>query len=204
MHIPLFPLGNPLFPDGVMHLQIFEVRYLDMIKKSIANETPFGVVPLLSGREVRTPESGEVLAAAGTLARIDEWAAPMAGLMQLRCSGTQRFRLTSTEQGKFGLWMGEAELIEPEEIITTIPGSLMPTVNALGKLIADMQHRGVPVSQMPIGAPYRLDEAGWVANRWCELLPLPVPESQALLLEADPVIRLQNVQAFMNERGLLS
>lgn len=203
MLIPLFPLGNPLFPDGVMHLQIFEVRYLDMIKKSIANDTPFGVVPLLSGREVRTPESGEVLASAGTLARIDEWAAPMAGLMQLRCSGTQRFRLTSTEQGKFGLWMGEAELIDAEPV-APVPEPLMPTVNALGKLIADMQHRGVPGSQMPIGAPYRLDEAGWVANRWCELLPLPVQESQALLLESDPVARLEQVQTFMNDRGLLS
>ena len=31
--IPLFPLGTVLFPDGVLPLQIFEVRYLDMIGK---------------------------------------------------------------------------------------------------------------------------------------------------------------------------
>jgi Lon protease-like protein len=28
---PLFPLSTVLFPDGVLPLQIFEVRYLDMI-----------------------------------------------------------------------------------------------------------------------------------------------------------------------------
>ena len=29
--LPLFPLGAVLFPDGVLTLRIFEVRYLDMI-----------------------------------------------------------------------------------------------------------------------------------------------------------------------------
>ena len=29
--LPLFPLGTVLFPDGLLPLQIFEVRYLDMI-----------------------------------------------------------------------------------------------------------------------------------------------------------------------------
>jgi Lon protease-like protein len=29
--LPLFPLGAVLYPDGLLPLQIFEVRYLDMI-----------------------------------------------------------------------------------------------------------------------------------------------------------------------------
>ena len=33
--IPLFPLSNALFPAGVLHLRIFEVRYLDMIRRCI-------------------------------------------------------------------------------------------------------------------------------------------------------------------------
>ncbi|MDG1109787.1 MAG: peptidase S16, partial [Burkholderiaceae bacterium] len=31
--IPLFPLSSVLFPEGTLHLQIFEVRYLDLIKR---------------------------------------------------------------------------------------------------------------------------------------------------------------------------
>ncbi|MCH1998346.1 LON peptidase substrate-binding domain-containing protein, partial [Achromobacter xylosoxidans] len=75
--IPLFPLSNALFPAGVLHLRIFEVRYLDMIRRCIADGTEFGVVALLAGNEVRSPEGQEVLADVGTLARIDAWDAPM-------------------------------------------------------------------------------------------------------------------------------
>jgi uncharacterized protein len=25
---------------------------------------------------------------------------------------------------------------------------------------------------LPFAEPFRLDDAGWVANRWCELLPI--------------------------------
>ena len=31
--VPLFPLGTVLYPGGFLPLQIFEVRYLDMIGK---------------------------------------------------------------------------------------------------------------------------------------------------------------------------
>ena len=31
--LPLFPLGTVLYPGGYLPLQIFEVRYLDMIGK---------------------------------------------------------------------------------------------------------------------------------------------------------------------------
>ena len=42
--LPLFPLTTMLFPDGLLPLQIFELRYLNMVKKCIADGTEFGVV----------------------------------------------------------------------------------------------------------------------------------------------------------------
>ena len=39
--MPLFPLSTVLFPDGVLPLQVFEVRYLDMISRCIVDGTPF-------------------------------------------------------------------------------------------------------------------------------------------------------------------
>jgi Lon protease-like protein len=51
--LPLFPLGTVLYPDGLLPLQIFEVRYLDMIGKCHKHGTPFGVVSLTEGTEVR-------------------------------------------------------------------------------------------------------------------------------------------------------
>ncbi len=120
--IPLFPLSNALFPAGVLHLRIFEVRYLDMIRRCIADGTEFGVVALLAGNEVRSPEGQEVLADVGTLARIDAWDAPMPALLQLRCVGTSRFRLVSSQLAKYGLWMGEIEPI-PDDPPLPVPAA---------------------------------------------------------------------------------
>ena len=95
--IPLFPLNTVLYPDGYLPLQIFEVRYLDMIRKCITGEQPFGVVQLLDGTEVRKPGQEETLAQVGTLAKVVDWAAPLSGLLQIKCMGTRRFQMVSSE-----------------------------------------------------------------------------------------------------------
>jgi hypothetical protein len=200
--IPLFPLGNALFPDGVLHLRIFEVRYLDMIGKCVADGTCFGVVPLLQGSEVRTPEGHETLACAGTLARIEESNTPMPGLMQIVCTGASRFRLLSSSQGRYGLWTGEIEPILADAPME-IPPALQPSANALGALIADLQRSGTPRHLMPMAPPYKLDECAWVADRWSELLPLPMDVKETLLLTPAPEERLARIQATLAEGGLL-
>lgn len=192
--IPLFPLSNALFPDGALRLRVFEVRYLDMIRRCIADGSPFGVVVLYAGSEVRTPEGRETLAPVGTLARIVSWHAPMPALLELACTGTQLFRLVSTRQAKYGLWMGEAELL-PQDPAVALPAQLQPSADALGRLIASMQQHGVPPQEMPLAPPFRLDECGWVANRWAEILPLAPIEKARLLALDDPAERLRQVQA---------
>jgi len=201
--IPLFPLQTTLFPGGRLPLRIFEVRYLDLIKKCIADGTQFGVVALLSGGEVRTPQGGEVLAGHGTMARIDAWEAPMPGLLHVQCSGTTRFALASSAVGKYGLWHGEAaELAEDQH--APIPAALQAAANRLGSLITELQKNRVPAEEMSIPRPYRLDECGWVANRWGELLPLPVAEKQLLLAMDDPTARLAWVHNYLSAKNLLS
>jgi Lon protease-like protein len=200
--IPLFPLSHVLFPAGVMHLRIFEVRYLDMIKKCIANGTEFGVVALLSGQEIRTPTGHETFVTTGTMARIDQWAAPMPAVFTLVCSGTTRFELGSAQKSRYGLWLGEASPIAPDAI-RAVPEDLQACADALGKLIAELQHKGIPVAEMPIAPPFRLDESGWVADRWSELLPIAAEKKAALLAVRDPIMRLEQVFDMLTDRGLL-
>lgn len=201
--LPLFPLGTVLCPAGVLTLQIFEVRYLEMIRQCITNDTGFGVVGLTQGSEVRTPEGGESFVQVGTIAQIVQSESPMPALMHIRCTGTQRFRLHQSRQGKYGLWLGELERLA-DDPVTAIPAALQDTANALGRLIAGWQKDGVAATAMPLDPPYRLDEAGWVANRWCELLPMPIGDKAGLLAENDPVERLQGVRDVLAQRGLLS
>ncbi len=200
---PLFPLNTVLFPDGRLGLQVFEVRYLDMIKKCIAGGEEFGVVVLAQGEEVRKPGQQEAIATIGTLARIVDWTAPLPGLMHVTCLGTRRFRIASAEQLKHGLWMADIACM-PDDMTVPVPGEQQDVANALGTLIRSLQQRGVSEAQMPMGLPYRLDESGWVANRWCELLELDLPQKQLLLAQDNPVLRLELVQDALADSGYLT
>ncbi|WBS05464.1 LON peptidase substrate-binding domain-containing protein [Pseudoduganella sp. SL102] len=200
--IPLFPLNTVLFPDGRLALQVFEVRYLDMIKRCIAGSEEFGVVALAEGEEVRKPGQHETLAPIGTLARVVDWTAPLPALMHITCLGTQRFRVLATEQLKHGLWMADIERL-PDDMAVPVPAEQQDVANALGSLIRSLQQRGVTPAQMPMGPPYRLDESGWVANRWCELLDLELPQKQLLLAQDNPVLRIELVQDALADSGYM-
>ncbi|NYE60559.1 hypothetical protein FHW58_001711 [Duganella sp. 1224] len=200
--IPLFPLKTILFPDGHLPLQVFEVRYLDLVKRCIAKGEEFGVVSLLDGSEVRVPDQHETLSACGTMARIIDWTAPLPGLLQISCIGTTRFQIKSAEQLKHGLWMAEVEEVA-EDMVVPIPSEQQDVANALGALIRSLQKKQISTANMSLAPPYRLDEAGWVANRWCELLRLDLEEKQRLLLQENPVLRLELVQDVLSENGLL-
>src|SRR3954467_1667695 len=82
--LPLFPLSAVLFPDGLLSLRVFEVRYLDMIAKCRKAGAPFGVVSLTSGSEVRQPGTQEAFAQVGTLATLEDFEQPQPGLMLVR------------------------------------------------------------------------------------------------------------------------
>ncbi|HEY7623525.1 MAG TPA: LON peptidase substrate-binding domain-containing protein [Candidatus Limnocylindria bacterium] len=50
--LPLFPLGNVLFPGALMPLHIFEPRYRLLVRRSVDGGRPFGIVLIKSGFEV--------------------------------------------------------------------------------------------------------------------------------------------------------
>ena len=207
--LPLFPLGTVLYPGGLLPLRIFEVRYLDMIGKCHKTGAPFGVVALTQGSEVRKPEDGpggdgfasEAFHNVGTLATITSFSVPQPGLMAIRCTGTQRFEVSRREKLKHGLWIADVTRLD-DDLAIPVPDDLRGTANALGKLIRTLQERGVPADQMPLEPPYRLDDCGWVANRWCELLPMPLELKQRLMELDNPLVRLELVSDILEKTGI--
>ncbi|WP_096669398.1 LON peptidase substrate-binding domain-containing protein [Polaromonas sp. AET17H-212] len=207
--LPLFPLGTVLYPGGLLPLRIFEVRYLDMIGKCHKTGAPFGVVALTQGSEVRKPEDGpggdgfasEAFHKVGTLATITSFSVPQPGLMAIRCTGTQRFEVSRREKLKHGLWIADVTRLD-DDLAIPVPEDLRGTANALGKLIRTLQERGVPADQMPLEPPYRLDDCGWVANRWCELLPMPLELKQRLMELDNPLVRLELVSDILEKTGI--
>ncbi len=199
--LPLFPLGTVLFPDGVLPLRIFEVRYLDMIGRCHKAGAPFGIVSLTQGNEVRQPGASEAFANVGTLATISDFETPRPGLMMIRANGAQRFRITSRDQLKHGLWIADVEGL-PVDMAVPIPDDLKITATALSRLIDSLQQKADAPGQLPIQGPYRLDDCGWVANRWCELLPLGVQLKQRLMELDNPLVRLELVSDVLARTGI--
>ena len=208
--LPLFPLGTVLYPGGLLPLRIFEVRYLDMVRKCHKHSAPFGVIALNRGSEVQRPAGdgapGEAFAnesfdTVGTLASITDFSAPQPGLMVIRCTGLQRFTVRRSEKLKHGLWVADVARLPPDQQVP-VPADLRQVSDALGKLIRTLQDKGIPADDLPMQPPYQLDDCGWVANRWCELLSLPLEVKQRMMVLDNPLLRLELVGDMLERNGI--
>jgi uncharacterized protein len=197
--LPLFPLQAVLFPGALLHLKVFEARYLDLVSDCMRTGTPFGVICLKHGAEAGRSNSAVRLEAVGVAARIDDIDAQTPGILHVRCSGQQRFRITGTPvMRENGLWVAHAEAVSPDTARSPGP-AMIHTVSALAEAIKKLQQH----DKVPFAAPYRLDDAGWVATRWCELLPVPLAAKQKLMELEDPVIRLSLVDGFLRDKKVV-
>lgn len=196
--IPLFPLQAVLFPGGLLSLKVFEARYLDLISASLRENKPFGVVSLRQGGEVRKPGEPVVTEAIGTLAELIDVDSAQHGILQVRCRGTQRFEVISKAQLSDGLWEAQARMLDDDEAAAPSE-ALIETVRGLANAIATLKQQGAE----PFLKPFKFDNAGWVANRWCEILPISIAAKQKLMELPDPQVRLQLVGEFLRTKGVV-
>lgn len=194
--LPLFPLQTVLFPGGLLPLKVFEARYLDLMGHCMRSGEPFGVVCMSRGAEAGDNPEGVRIERVGVLARIEDVDAEQAGILKVRCVGGSRFRLREAPaQQAHGLWVAPAELIDADAPRLPDP-ALQPTVQALQQALEALLGQDVK----PFAEPLQWRDAGWVANRWCELLPIPLAAKQRLMELEDPTIRLQLVDEFLRSR----
>jgi uncharacterized protein len=215
--LPLFPLQLVLFPGAQLALKIFEARYLDLVSNCMRQGQPFGVVCLRAGDEAGhstgaasgatanaktdtiTGKPAVQLHSVGTLAHIEELDAEQTGILRLRCVGGQRFKITGdATQRSNGLWVAPVQLLRPDPARAPGP-AVQPAVQALADAIQQL----LAHDHAPFAPPYRLEDAGWVANRWCELLPVDLDAKQKLMEMDDPLIRLSLVDGFLRDKKIV-
>jgi uncharacterized protein len=187
-NVPLFPLSNALFPKSVLVLNIFEVRYLHLMRRAQSEGIEFGVVPLAQGREVQKAGEVETLHEWGCLARLELLEEIQPAVLAVKCIGTQRFRLGAHTRGAYGLWSGEIERMV--DTPSAVPTQYQGLADRLGALIAQSQREGFE-DRLPMQPPYELENAGWVSDRWASLLPLSAEQKVELLCEFDALRRLE-------------
>ena len=200
--LPLFPLRTVLFPGAVLGLKVFEARYLDLVTDCMRTQQPFGVVCLKAGSEAAVQPGQQVVTVedVGVLAHIEEVDAEQPGILRLRCLGGRRFRIErAPEQQGNGLWVAPRVKLLADDTPRAPGPAVLQTVTALAEAIKKLKAD----ERCPFAEPFRLDDAGWVANRWCELLPVPLAAKQKLMELDDPTIRLSIVDGYLRDKKVV-
>jgi len=182
--IPLFPLSTTLMPHGLLSLQIFEQRYLDLIASCMRTGTGFGVIWLRKGREVAsqgldTPDIGDY----GTYARIVDFDQLPNGLLGITVKGGERFDVIDA-------WREPSQLVKARvEMESALPE--VPVLESWRSLVDVL--RGLEahphIQRMQLAINY--DNAWEVAYSLVQLLPFEESVKYELLgMEAiDELIR---------------
>lgn len=200
--LALFPLRTVLFPGGRLPLKVFEARYLDLVSSCMREQQPFGVVCLLQGGEVRKPGGAAVATRfepMGVLAHLVEVDAMSPGVLKVRCAGAARFQWTTLQENRDGLWQASGVTLLPDDPPLQPGKRFADAVQALQRAYAALAQR--PEADLP--DEQHFDDAGWVANRWCELLPVPLAARQQLMALTDPLQRLGLVDEFLRSKQLI-
>ena len=198
--IPLFPLGTVLFPDGVIALKIFEVRYLDMMKQCLRDKTEFGVISIINDLNSDDESPSAAFSNIGTLAQIEDFDPVQPALYITKSFGTQRFKLISSALESNGLWIGEIEPLANDPV-TPIPEEHQKAVELLDEIISVIQSEDL-LGEAPFKKPFKVNDCGWVSNRLAELLPISLAQKNHLLAQTNPRIRLDLILEIIEDDGL--
>lgn len=182
VRLPLFPLNTVLFPGGPLPLRIFETRYTDMVRRCLRERSSFGVLLIRAGAEVGTVTS---TADIGTSARIVDFYQLPDGLLGITCLGERRFRVCERSKQNDGLNLGEVEWLEGDAQMP-LPAEHHHLGQLLRKVLPEL-------SELYENVPKHFEDAGWVASRLAEILPLELSDKQTLLEMDDPLARLARV-----------
>lgn len=197
--LPLFPLGTVLFPGGLLPLQIFETRYVDMVRRCMREGSPFGVVLILDGHEARRQvrEGPPAIATIGTRARIVDFTELPNGLLGITARGEGRFRVLGTEEQADHLLLGQVT------DLADLPAADMPAESFALVDILEQLLEHPAVNQLGLEAD--LDNVGSVVGRLADLLPLDPRFKQRLLEQQDPMVCLaeleRQIQAMQEQAG---
>jgi uncharacterized protein len=189
--LALFPLNSVLFPGGLLQLKVFEARYLELITRCLDSAQPVGII---------LKQPGSPMESLGTRAELLglEATSTSTSILHVRCRGTQRFTIQSLAQASDGLWQAQVQGTEDDPLM--LPSlALIPTAEALASAMAKLKQQG----RQPFLKPFQFDSAGWVANRWCEILPISNAAKHQLLALPDPMVRLQLVGDYLRGQGVI-
>lgn len=170
--LPLFPLHTVLFPGGYLPLRIFETRYIDMVRTCLREGSPFGVVLLKQGGEVRQSDDDPTeFYELGAGALIVDTDIGSDGMLNIEAQGQGRFRVLHSWSERDGLFRAQIEWL--------------PEATLVVRSDADERLRNFLAHIMENADPHypsaRFDDPVWVVYRLLERLPVKLEDRQRVL-----------------------
>ena len=168
----LIPLNTVLFPGSILPLQIFEQRYLTLIKDCMKQQTGFVTVLISEGKEVgQTPQ----IYSTGCYVEIIDWESLENGLLGISIQAKQRVKLSKSSVRDDGLLFAEATDAESTlEDNQPIPEAFRPLPDTLEQLL-----------NHPYAQRYKdtvdFNNTADICYRLSELLPISNKQKQLLL-----------------------
>ena len=182
-----------VFVGGILRLQIFEQRYLELVKSCMKNQRGFVIALILDGSEVDdTPEIYPV----GTYVEIVDWDSLEHNLLGITVQGRQRVRLHNIGVNDQHLISAEMEFLDNLEDTPTelIDDNLVSLLQALHK------HDFVAAKYPDIDYSSSIQ----IAYKLCELLPASNLEKQRLLEIDQADLLYEHLRAIVNQLENLS
>ncbi|MBL4679188.1 MAG: LON peptidase substrate-binding domain-containing protein [Pseudomonadales bacterium] len=184
--ISLFPLPLVIFPGGRLPLQIFEKRYLDMIKSCLREGKGFGVIMIESGDQVirDSIQKSAHIARQGTYCKVIDFDQQTNGLLQIVLMGEKKFRVESLSENDDRLQEAKVNFLNLETD-TRVPADKKHLVELLNTLVSHVSTQGLAFNE---------ESAIDVGARLSELLPCANQFKQEMLELEDPLIRLELIE----------
>tara|TARA_B100001250_G_scaffold165965_1_gene142839 strand:+ start:335 stop:943 length:609 start_codon:yes stop_codon:yes gene_type:complete len=191
--LPLFPLTVNVLPGGYLPLQIFEPRYLDMVKECMSNEIGFCVVLLRGQQEMKStnlPDHSPI----GTYVEIIDFNQLENGLLGITVQGKYRIKIIDRRVQEDGLVIGDS-IEHPEEDESV---SLEPKYKEIWKILREISdHEEIKKLNLNID----FDNSSSVAYNLASLLPITPPERQNILEFQSNTDRFNHLQKIVKQLG---
>ncbi len=168
----LFPLNTVIFPGSILPLQIFEQRYINLIKDCMKQQTGFVIVLISEGKEVG---SAPQIYCTGCYVEIIDWESLSNGLLGITIQAKYRVHLTNSAVRDDGLLLAEATPVDSTlEQNPALPDAFKPLAETLKQLL-----------KHPFAERYKdkvdFNNSADICYRLSELLPISNKQKQLLL-----------------------
>jgi Lon protease-like protein len=191
--IPLFPLNSVMFPKGRLSLQIFESRYIDMIRQCLRDGSGFGIVLFATGAVVAQPGKRLDVHRVGTYSVVVDWNQLSNGLLGIEVEGRQTFQVLETWREANNLCRAVVKF-RPDDAVDANVVEVRDEFADYVELLRGLS-RHPAVAELNLAMNFdNLREVAW---RLSELLPIANKEKQVLLELEDPIARLQQIELYI-------